>query len=140
MSRFSARDPEGKLRTIVFGYACHAPLYSVSISGAPTIPDLLKPNSNGSIPKRTPCFGRGVARTRIRCRDALWNWLREYGRRLAHAVEDASTAPMTPVAANVEATYREVPLPLDKLPTRETIEKDAESKDSFVAAREDVFA
>jgi neutral ceramidase len=60
---------------------------------------------------------------------------KEYGGRLAAAVEDVLTAPMAAVTGSLQTTYGEVDAPLGTLPTREQIAADANSKDKFVASR-----
>lgn len=134
----SVRDPEGKLRTIVFGYACHATVLSF-YQWCADYPGFAQTELERLHPEANAMFWAGCGADQNPLPRRTVELAQEYGRRLALAVDDVLTAPMTPVAANVEATYREAPLPLDKLPTRETIEKDAESKDSFVAARAKMF-
>ena len=59
-----------------------------------------------------------------------------YGRRLAAAVESVVlTSAMNPIEGELLTEYREIDLPLAKLPTKKQIAKDAESTNRFVASR-----
>ena len=42
---------------------------------------------------------------------------------------------MSPIAGELKSSYREVPLAFDKLPSREQLQQDTQSKDDYVAAR-----
>jgi neutral ceramidase len=134
----AVRDPEGKLRTVVFGYACHATVLGF-YQWCADYPGFAQTELERLHPETVAMFWAGCGADQNPLPRRTVELAQDYGRRLALAVEDVLSAPMTPVAASAEASYLEVALPLDKLPTRETIEKEAESKDSFLAARAKMF-
>jgi len=48
-------------------------------------------------------------------------------------------APMEPLGPNFRATYSEVALPLNSVPTTEQLQKEAESEDKYVKARAEMW-
>jgi hypothetical protein len=130
----AVRSPEGVLRAVAFDYACHATVldayqWSGDYPGFAQIelekkhPDLVALFVAGCgadqnpLPRRTP----ELAQT--------------YGARLAQAVEDVLAAPMQPLSGEIAAVYREIPLALDTLPTREELEQQTRSDNKYVVSR-----
>lgn len=56
-----------------------------------------------------------------------------HGRSLATAVEAALTTHAKPLTGGIRAAFREIPLAYDKLPTREELMAEKESKDKYAA-------
>lgn len=134
----AVRDPAGKLRAVVFGYACHATVLSF-FQWCADYPGFAQTELEKLHPEAVALFWAGCGADQNPLPRRTVEIAQEYGRRLATAVEDVLTAPMATVSPRLESTYREIPLPLDKLPTRDMIQHDSESKDSFVAARARMF-
>ena len=58
-----------------------------------------------------------------------------YGGQLAAAVDDVLRGPLKKIEGPLTATYREIDLPFETLPTRDQIERDRESTNKYVASR-----
>ncbi|MFO0901799.1 MAG: neutral/alkaline non-lysosomal ceramidase N-terminal domain-containing protein [Pirellulales bacterium] len=134
----AVRAPDGRLRSVVFGYACHATVLSF-FQWCADYPGFAQTELERLHPDAVALFWAGCGADQNPLPRRTVELAQEYGRRLAVAVDDVINSPMTPVAPAVQSTYREIPLPLDTLPTRDAIAKDAESKDGFVAARAKMF-
>src|SRR5205807_2096240 len=130
----SVRDPQGRLRAIVCGYACHAtvlPFYQWSgdYPGFAQI-DLEKAHLGavalfwaGCGADQNPLPRRSVALAEA------------YGRQLADAVNATLTKPMTPILGKLSEAYTEIELPFGDLPSRDQIVKDSTSADRYISAR-----
>jgi hypothetical protein len=130
----SVRDKEGKVRAVVFGYACHATVLSfyewsgdhpgfAQIAVEKAYPDAVALFWAGCGADQNPLPRRSVALAE------------EYGRQLAQGVKAVLDAPMTPVTGKLAVAYVEVPLPFADLPSRDQLVKDSTSKDRYVAMR-----
>ena len=125
---------DGKLRAVLFGYACHATVLSFNqfsgrLSG-------VCPAVCRSGPSR--CRGIGflpvAAAIRIHRRRTV-ELAEGYGRRLATAVEETLAGELQPISGELASGYREIDLPFAQLPSRDDLARDAGSKDRFVANR-----
>lgn len=117
----------GKLRAVVFGYACHNTtldnyLWSGDYAGFSQIdleakhPGCVAMFWSGCGADANPLPRRTVA------------LCRQYGRDLADAVDDVLAGPMTPVSGTFAARYAEIELPFDTPPAREKLAAEALSK------------
>lgn len=130
----AVRDPEGKIRAVVFGYACHATVLSfyqwsgdypgfAQIAVEKMYPDAVAlfwagcGADQNPLPRRTVALAEG------------------YGRQLAEGVKAVLDAPMTPLAGKLAATYSEIPLAFADLPSRDQLVKDSTSTNRYVASR-----
>lgn len=134
----AVRAPEGGLRAVVFGYACHATVLSF-YQWCADYPGYAQTELERLHPGAIALFWAGCGADQNPLPRRTVELAQEYGRRLALAVDDVLNAPMAAVEPQLAVQYQEIPLPLDKLPTREAVAKDAESRDSFVAARARMF-
>src|SRR5262249_42045811 len=130
----AVRDPDGHLKAIAFGYACHAtvlPFYQwcgdypgfAQLAVEKSHPDAIALFWAGCGGDQNPLPRRSVALAE------------EYGKRLADAVEAVLAAPMTPLQGKFTADYAEIPLAFADLPNRDQLIQDTMAKDKFIAAR-----
>jgi hypothetical protein len=130
----SVRDKQGRVKAVVFGYACHAtvlPFYQwcgdypgyAQIALEKTHPDAVALFWAGCGADQNPLPRRQV------------ELAEKYGEELARGVESVLAAPMAPVRGRLSAAYAEVDLPFADLPTRDKLVEDSTSKDRYVAAR-----
>jgi hypothetical protein len=130
----AVRDPEGRLKAIAFGYACHAtvlPFYQwcgdypgfAQLAVEKAHPDADALFWAGCGGDQNPLPRRSVALSE------------EYGKRLADAVEAVVAGPMTPLRGGLAAAYAEIPLSFADLPSREQLVRDTTAKDKYVAER-----
>lgn len=130
----SIRAPEGKLRAVVFGYACHATVLSF-YQWTGDYPGFAQIELEKDHPDATALFFAGCAADQNPLPRRTVELGEKYGRQLANAVNDVLDNTMQQVSGSLSTSYKEVALPLDKLPTREELAKDAESTNKYVAQR-----
>ena len=129
------RDDSGTLRTVVFGYACHATVLS-SYQWSGDYPGF----AQIELEKRFPdcvamfCAGCGADQNPLPRRSV--ELASHYGRRLASSVEAVLlTQEMAPVENRLVTAYAEVPLEFASIPDADELQTNLSSKDKFVAAR-----
>jgi hypothetical protein len=126
--------PNGKLRAVVFGYACHnttMQFYRWCGDYAGFAQQYLEEKHPGALALFWIGCG-GDANPLPRSKIEL---CRKYGRELARAVESAIADPMTPVEGFLKGRYQTIALPFDKLPTRAQLASDLLSKQSALRKR-----
>ncbi|MBI2809067.1 MAG: neutral/alkaline non-lysosomal ceramidase N-terminal domain-containing protein [Planctomycetes bacterium] len=128
------RAPDGKVRAIAFGYACHATVLSF-YQWCGDYPGFAQAELEKRYPGATALFhaGCGADQTPLPRRSVA---LAEgYGKQLAEAVDQVVKAPMTPIKPLLKTTYARIDLPFGVLPTREKVVQDTMSKNHYIAAR-----
>jgi hypothetical protein len=119
--------PDGTLRAVAFGYACHnttLQFYQWCGDYAGFAQEMLRQRHPGV----TALFWIGCGADANPLPRGTVELCRKYGRELADAVDEVLGEPVTPVRGTFAARYATVELPLDKLPTREQLAKDLLSK------------
>jgi neutral ceramidase len=130
----AVRDPAGRLRAVVFGYACHATVLSF-YRWSGDYPGFAQLALEKTHPGAVALFWAGCGGDQNPLPRRTVALAEEYGRQLADGVEAVLRAPMTPAGGRLTAAYAEIPLPFADLPTRDQLLKDAASADRHVAAR-----
>jgi neutral ceramidase len=130
----AVRAKDGKLRAVLFGYACHATVlsgyqYCADYPGfAQSAVEQAHPGAiamffagcggdQNPLPRRSPSMAEG------------------YGKELARGVNDVLKAPMAPIAGRLEMSYAEVDVPLAELPIREKLVQDTSNPHRATANR-----
>ena len=123
----AVRDPAGKLRAIVVGYACHAT----------TLSDYLISNDwpgyaieaiEKAHPGAAALFVQGCGADANALPRAGEDLSRKRGEILAAAVEQVLGAKMKPVSGPLRTAFERVDVPFDNLSTREDLQKRLEDK------------
>jgi hypothetical protein len=130
----AARDPQGKLKGVVFGYACHATVLSFQ-KWCADYPGFAQIELEKAHPGAVALFWAGCGADQNPLPRRSVELARGYGKQLADAVDAVLAKPMAPVGPAASATYREVALPLHEIPSREALLKQAESQNKYEAAR-----
>jgi hypothetical protein len=130
----AARDPQGKLKGVVFGYACHATVLGFQ-KWCGDYPGFAQIELEKAHPGAVALFWAGCGADQNPLPRRTVELARGYGKQLADAVDAVLAKPMAPVGPAAAATYREIPLPLHEVPSREAILKQAESQNKYEAAR-----
>src|SRR5262249_54562974 len=130
----AAHDLKGKLKGIVFGYACHATVMSYQ-KWSGDYPGFAMIDLEKAHPGAVAMFWAGCGADQNPLPRREVERAKNYGKQLADAVEAVLAKPMTPVAAETAAVYREIELPLAEVPSREAIVKDSMSDNKYIAAR-----
>lgn len=132
------RTPQGKLRAVAFGYACHNTTLQFyrwcgDYAGFAQM-DLEKKH-----PGATALFWMGCGGDANPLPRSTVELCRKYGRELADAVDGALTGKVTPIRGASAAKYATISLPYDKLPGRDKWVADRGSKQHAVRARAERF-
>ena len=130
----AVHDRQGELKSVVFGYACHATVLS-DYQWSGDYPGHAQIEVERDFPGCQAMFWAGCGADQNPLPRRQVELAERYGRQLADGVKTVLTSEMKPVAPALLAHYREIKLPLAELPTREQIEADAQSDNRYVAAR-----
>jgi hypothetical protein len=126
--------PDGRPRAIVFGYACHCTVLSLyqfcgDYAGFAQI----------EIEKRFPgaqaMFVAGCGADQNPLPRRTIELAESYGRQLAESVERVLAGPLRPVSGPLTSSDDEIDLDFAKIPAREQLETEAQSKDMPLANR-----
>lgn len=131
---FAVRDSMAQLKVVVFGYACHATVLGF-YQWSGDYPGFAQMELEKIYPGCQAMFWAGCGADQNPLPRRSVEHAQEYGRRLAAAVDRALDDEMRPLKPLLRAVYQEIDLPLDELPTRESIEEDAKSGNQHVSAR-----
>ncbi|NLF70030.1 MAG: hypothetical protein GX575_13380 [Candidatus Anammoximicrobium sp.] len=133
----AVRDSAGKLKAVVFGYACHATTLAL-FQWCGDYPGYAQIEVEQSQPGCQAMFWAGCGADQNPLPRRTVELAMDYGRQLGAAVNDVLAKEMKPVSAKLATDFREIELPFATLPTREQVEQDAkltEPKDRYTAAR-----
>jgi hypothetical protein len=130
----AVRDKEGKLRAVVFGYACHATVLSF-YQWSGDYPGFAQLALEKAHPEATALFWGGCGGDQNPLPRRTVAFAEEYGKKLADGVEAVLAAPMSPIHGKLTASYTEVSLPFADLPGRDQLLKDTMDSNKYVAAR-----
>jgi hypothetical protein len=126
-------DADGKVKAIVFGYACHCTTlggdhYRIGGDWAGYAAEYLERAHPGAMALFvTGCGGDANPEPRGKLEFAP-----QHGLEMAGAVSRVLTGPRTPVDGKLRAVLERVDLPLAKAPTREEFEKRLKDKNVFI--------
>jgi hypothetical protein len=126
--------PEGQLRAVVFGYACHNTTMQFyrwcgDYAGFAQL-DLEEKH-----PGALALFWIGCGADANPLPRSKLELCQKYGRELADAVEGVLSGPMTPVHPTSAARYATIALPFDELPTKAKLQADLLSKQTAARKR-----
>lgn len=131
----AVREPsEGKLRAVVFGYACHATVLSF-YQWSGDWPGFAQLELEKQNPDCLALFFAGCGADQNPLPRRSVELAEHYGRQTARAVQEVLDAPMAALPSRIRAAYSETPLAFEQLPTREEIQRDAKSSNAFVVRR-----
>jgi hypothetical protein len=126
---------DGKPRAIVFGYACHCTVLSY-YKFCGDYAGFAQLALEKTYPGAEAMFVAGCGADQNPLPRGTVELARAYGDQLARSVERVLAGPTIPLSAQaIRACYAEIPLSFSSLPTKEQIEKDAQSPVLAVANR-----
>ena len=128
------RDEAGKVRALVFGYACHATVWDF-YQWSGDYPGFAQVELENRYPEATALFHAGCGADQNPLPRRKAGLAEGYGKQLADAVELVVKAPMTRAKPTLKTTYRAIDLPFGELPTREKIVQDTMSKNGYIVSR-----
>ena len=127
---------DGKLKAVVFGYACHNTTLS-SFQWSGDYAGFAQIEIEQTHPDTVALFWAGCGGDQNPLPRRKVEHAREYGKRLGRAVQRVLEADKKrrPVDGELAMTYREIDLPLARLPTRADLVREATSSNKYIAAR-----
>jgi len=130
----SVRDPEdGKLRAVLFGYACHSTCLGINQWNG-DYPGFAQIELEKAYPGATALFWAGCGADQNPLPRKTVELAMNYGADLAKAVVDVIKSPMPVLDASLATAYREIPAPLAHLPTKAELEEKLKSKSKYEVA------
>ncbi|MCC7424508.1 MAG: neutral/alkaline non-lysosomal ceramidase N-terminal domain-containing protein [Planctomycetaceae bacterium] len=130
--RISGKD--GKVRGVIFGYACHATVMSF-FKWFGDYPGMAAQYLEDRHPGAVALFTAGCGADQNPLPRRKIELAEKYGRLLAVAVDEAMEKPMTPVAGSLKAAYTTTDLAFERIPPKEEIETWLKSTSRFERAR-----
>jgi hypothetical protein len=127
-------DSTGKLKAVLCGYACHATVLD-GYDWSSDYPGFAQSELEALHPGSTALFVAGCGADQNPLPRRKVELARQYGRELAAAVDAVLKEKLIPLTGNLEVAWSQIPLELARVPSRDEIEKDAQSSDRYVAAR-----
>lgn len=130
----SVRDTTGKLRAVVFGYACHATVLSL-MDWSGDWPGFAQLEIEARHPEAIALFWAGCGADQNPLPRRTVERAAEYGKLTADGVDRALASPMQPVKGSLKTAYREIDLALDHIPSRDEVENDLKSDNIYIVRR-----
>ena len=129
----AAFSPDGKLRAVLFGYACHNTTMTASIyQWCADYAGFAQAALEKSHPEATALFFIGCAGDQDPVFRGQLELAQRYGNMLASAVEGALLAPPATLAPKLKTSMEMVPLNLGPVPSETELEKLAHSETAYV--------
>ena len=128
------RGPEGQLRTVVFGYACHATVLS-GMDWCGDWPGFAQLEIERRHPDTMAMFMAGCGADQNPLPRKTVELATDYGRQIADGVDRALAGPMQLVNGTLHTAYREIDLAFDELPSQEKLEADLKSDNVYLVRR-----
>lgn len=130
----SVKDSSGRLKAVLFGYACHATTLAWYYWSG-DYPGHAQLTLEQRYPDCVALFwaGCGADQNPLPRRTAAL--AQRYGVMLADAVDTVLQGEMTPVSGALETRFTRFPLAFARVPTVEEVKADVSSKNRYVAAR-----
>jgi Neutral/alkaline non-lysosomal ceramidase, N-terminal len=127
-------DANGKLTSVLFGYACHATVLD-GYEWSSDYPGFAQSELQEEHPGCTALFVAGCGADQNPLPRRKVELAREYGRQLAAAVDAVLQRKGQPIAPKLQTGWTTIPLEFAHVPSRDEVEKDTESSNRYVAAR-----
>ncbi len=134
----SVRGEEGKLRAILFGYACHATTLNLQQWNG-DYPGYAQTTLEKAYPGATALFWAGCGADQNPLPRRSVELAERYGRELAGAVQDVLSSPMSSLDPSLALRFQEIELKLQKLPGPAELKEEIKSGNPYVAARARMF-
>lgn len=130
----SVRDPEtGKVRAVLFGYACHSTCLSLNQWNG-DYPGFAQIELEKAYPGATALFWAGCGADQNPLPRKTLELAKQYGADLAKAVVDVVQSPMPVLAAELKTAYQEIPAKLAHLPSKADLQQQLKSKNKYEVA------
>jgi neutral ceramidase len=128
------RSPQGELRAVLFGYACHATTLS-SYQWSGDYAGFAQMTLERDFPGCTALFWAGCGGDQNPLPRREVALAQQYGHELAAAVKQVLESDVTRLTPVLATEYKEISLPLDTLPSRAELEHQRQDDNPYVASR-----
>lgn len=128
------RSLDGTIKSVVFGYACHATVLSF-YQWSGDHPGFAQIELEKNHPGAVALFFAGCGADQNPLPRRAVEHAEQYGRELATSVDQVLRGTMNPVGDRLAMRYELLDLPLDTLPTREDLKKQLEGSNKYEARR-----
>lgn len=128
------KHPNGKLRAVLFGYACHATVLS-GMDWCGDWPGYAQIEIESRHPGVTALFWAGCGADQNPLPRRTVELAQKYGRMAADAVDQVLETKLQPVSGDLSCGYQEIDLKLGDLPDADQIKADLESSNVYIARR-----
>lgn len=128
------RTPEGILRAVTFGYACHATVLN-EYQWSGDYPGYAQIELEKLHPDSIALFWAGCGGDQNPLPRGTVELAQQYGKTLANSVEAVIGAPTSAIEPRLATSYREIDLPLDKPPTKDELLRDVKSDNKYTVSR-----
>lgn len=128
------RHPEGKLRAVVFGYACHATVLSL-FQWSGDWPGFAQIEVEKQHPDAIALFWAGCGADQNPLPRRTVELAEAYGRQIADSVTAVINSPMSDVQGSLQTVYEEIDLALGELPSPEQVQKELTSDNVYLVRR-----
>ncbi len=135
----TATTTGGKLKGILFGYACHATVLSF-YQWSGDYPGFAQMELERRHPGAVALFWAGCGADQNPLPRRTVELAQQYGRQLADAVDQVLQSHMNPLGQDsVRASYAELDFPLAELPGEEQLQQELKSTNKFIARRAELL-
>ena len=134
----AVRSEEGKLRAVLFGYACHATVLSF-YQWSGDYPGFAQIELEKLHPDCVALFWAGCGADQNPLPRRTVELAQQYGEQLAAAVDRVLAGEMRPLYGSLDVSRTEIALPFDKLPSREQLQEERNSGNRFYARRAEIL-
>lgn len=131
---FRVSDDSGKVRAVLFGYACHATTLSFQFWNGDW-PGFGQIEIEKRHPGVTAMFFAGCGADQNPLPRRKVEYAEGYGKQIADAVDRVFSKPLQKMESKVVANYAEVPLKFAKIPDKEQLSKTTESSNRYEVSR-----
>lgn len=130
----SVRDGEGRIKAVLFGYACHSTVLSFNQYSS-DYPGYAQLALEAAHPDCVAVFwaGCGADQNPLPRREPAL--AKKYGDELAAAVDRTLAGVMRPIEGELAAVYEEIDLPFEHVPSRDELQPQLKSSNKYEAAR-----
>lgn len=125
---------EGRIRALVFGYACHATVLS-SYQWSGDYPGFAQMALEERYPGAAALFWAGCGADLNPLPRRQVELARHYGKMLAASVAEVVEGPMQELGGSIQAGFEETALPFARIPARKELEEQVAGEDRFEVNR-----
>lgn len=130
--------PDGALRAVLFGYACHATVLD-GYNWSSDYPGFAQSALEEKHPGCVALFWAGCGADQNPLPRRKVELASKYGADLAAAVDAVLSTTLEPISGEIKTAWTQIPLSLAHVPSREEIDNDAQSSDRYLSTRAKLY-